>query len=72
MKEKILVVLKWTAIVIGGLYFLLWAFYGEHESYPHAALALFIVAFWWQMNQKLNRINGKRQPKAVLTRQSLI
>jgi hypothetical protein len=56
MKKKVLAVLKWTAIVVGGLYFLLWVFYGEHESYPHAALTLFIFAFWWEMNQKLNRL----------------
>jgi hypothetical protein len=53
MKKKIVAVLKWTAIVIGGLWFLLWAVYGEHESYPHAALALFIFAFWTDMYGKL-------------------
>ena len=57
MKKKLLATLKWTAIVIGGLLFLLWAFFGEHESYPHAALALFIFGFWWDMNLKLTRIN---------------
>jgi hypothetical protein len=34
-----------------------WAFSGEHASYPHAALALFVFGFWWGVNVKLARIN---------------
>jgi cbb3-type cytochrome oxidase subunit 3 len=56
MGAKMLTALKWIAIALVVLIYVVWAFSSEHESYPHAAIGVLVFIFWWEMRGRLDRV----------------